>query len=162
DHGCVSWRICCSIMQTLFVSDEARKRIDDQLLACEEEQDNSKAGGVDHGRVRDDLRLQHEIAEAARDAKELGDKRDLPGDAIGDANCRQHIGQQHRHDDLPKAAARQRVKLAPISISSPSSYFKPSSKLMRQNGVRMAISTKRTAALVVPNQIIARIAQPTE
>src|SRR6185312_6553050 len=71
DHGCVSWRICCSIMQTLFVSDEARKRIDDQLLACEEEQDNSKAGGVDHGRVRDDLRLQHEIAEAARDAKEL-------------------------------------------------------------------------------------------
>src|SRR6185312_13284486 len=78
DHGCVSWRICCSIMQTLFVSDEARKRIDDQLLACEEEQDNSKAGGVDHGRVRDDLRLQHEIAEAARDAKELGDKRDLP------------------------------------------------------------------------------------
>src|SRR3546814_18491992 len=53
-----------------------------------------------------------------------------------------------------------RVKLRPISISSRSIARKPWSMLMRQKGIRMAISTNITPKLPAVNQMDARMAQP--
>src|ERR1700722_4868685 len=57
---------------------------------------------------------------------------------------------------------RWRVKLRPISISSRSILRRPSAMLIRQNGIKIAVSTKITAKLPGSNQIAARIAQPIE
>src|SRR5262245_29730358 len=58
--------------------------------------------------------------------------------------------------------ARRRVKLRPISISSLSMLRSPSAMLIRQNGIRIATSTKITPKSPGSNQIAARIAQPIE
>ena len=55
-----------------------------------------------------------------------------------------------------------RVKLRAISRSSRSSSLRPSEMLTRQNGVRIATWTKITVRFDGPNQIEARIAQPTD
>src|SRR5690349_5226023 len=58
--------------------------------------------------------------------------------------------------------ARLRVKLWPISSSSRSMLRRPSPILIRQNGMRIAVSTKITPKSPGGNQIAARIAQPME
>src|SRR6516164_5709303 len=58
--------------------------------------------------------------------------------------------------------ARSRVKLVPISSNSRSRLRKPSAMLIKQNGIRIATSTKITPKSPGLNQIAARIAQPID
>src|SRR5262245_44663009 len=58
--------------------------------------------------------------------------------------------------------ARYLVKLRPISISSRSMLRRPSAMLIRQNGIRIATSTKITPKWPGSNQIAARMAQPID
>ena len=57
---------------------------------------------------------------------------------------------------------RRRVKLRAISSKSRSISFKPSDTLTRQNGVRIITMINTMVPWEGPNQMMARMAQPTD